>query len=442
MNETLISWEAEEKIIGYLLNPAVKEESKISLLQLAFPEYFSNGKWKFLFDRIRDNKIFDKIVLWDKIKSNGFMYNGMPLSWDDLDNIDDFVTEKEVRSYIEILTDRYQKRTVYDFGREMQAAMLDGTSQFDVALKAYNVLSSMKSSSKIETNQQLLDRVLSERKEDVISTGFKFIDNYIGGYTRGMIITIAGDSGHMKTTLALDKALRMAEMNPKLRIGIFSKEMLAEDLIKKQISRICGIPISKIFAQDYDKEFVRMKMKEVSAWWENRITIINPASFRGVADIAKIQMAQKFDIWFLDFIQMLEFSKQATSSSDYNVQVGQNMRNLQSLALATKSIGVILSQVKKGIEQRPSKRPTVSDIEWSGLIKQLSSYIFFSYYPCKYFGEHKIANKFYYLLGEKTRFAESFTYPMHVNPAYGQFDEIESRDERKASVAALMKLTG
>jgi replicative DNA helicase len=182
-------------------------------------------------------------------------------------------------------------------------------------------------------------------------------------------------------------------------------------------------------------------MMEIEAWRNDRIRIINPNSFSGVADIARIQMTHRFDVWFLDFIQLLEFAKAANNSSDYNIQIGQNMRNLQSLALATKSVGIVLSQVKKGIEHRRVMKPTISDIEWSGLIKQLSSYIFFSYYPGKYYGFNAIPEDHYYLVAEKTRFAESFIYPMKVNPGLGTFQELPEAEDREKMTALLRQIT-
>ena len=118
------------------------------------------------------------------------------------------------------------------------------------------------------------------------------------------------------------------------------------------------------------------------------------------------------------------------------------MRNLQSLALATRSVGIVLSQVKKGIEHRKNKKPTISDIEWSGLIKQLSSYIFFSYYPGKYYGFDVMPDDSYFLMAEKTRFAESFVYPMKVNPGLGIFEEINNPAERTERVNQLRLIVG
>jgi len=435
----LYSFEAEANVMGFFFNPHVEEDKRMQILQLVQPEHFTDTKYIAIYSALKKHQVFDKIVLWDKIKTLDIIKRAK-VEWLDVEQLDDFVDLERIDSYVEILFDRYQKRRLYDFGEEVKNAMVDGENQYEIALKAQSILSHLSERSRLETNQELLEKVFNEDAGDVISTGFKHIDSFIGGLTRGMVVVIGGDSGHMKTTLALEQSFRMAETNPTAKIGIFSKEMTSESLIKKQISRICGIPINKIFSQQYDKDEVYKKMMAVPAWRDNRIKIVNPNLFIGVADIARIQMAQRFDVWFLDFIQLLEFAKSAASSSDYNVQVGQNMRNLQSLALATKSVGIILSQVKKGIEYREAKRPTISDLEWSGLIKQLASYIFFSYYPCKYYGTSKITDERYYLLGEKTRFSETFTYPMKVNPVLGVFTEIDSPSERTELVNELNKL--
>lgn len=428
----LFSWEAEEAVLGFLLNPHISDDDKRQTLHIIDHDYFTDNDYKLLFTLIKKHGIFDKVILKDRV--------GDAIDWRDIESIDTLVTLDTIRSYIEILTDRLQKRKMYDLGKSIQERITKGDSAFDVALETESKIMSLTSRAELDTNQELLDKVLEEKPGDVLSSGYKHIDAFIGGYARGMIITIAGDSGHLKTTLALDKAFRMAERNPKIKVGIFSKEMLATDLMKKQIARICGIPTPLIFSQQYDKEYVRKKMMEVEAWRENRIRIINPNAFHGVSDIAKIQMTHRFDVWFLDFIQLLEFAKSATNSSDYNIQIGQNMRNLQSLALATKSVGVVLSQVKKGIEHRRVMKPTISDIEWSGLIKQLSSYIFFSYYPGKYYGFEAIQDDHYFLVAEKTRFAETFHYPMKVDPGLGVFDEINDSSEREKMTAKLRSI--
>ena len=289
------SYEAEDKILGYLFNPFIELEKKNHVLQLLTTEYFTSRTHSIIFELIKKYSIFDKLVLYDKAQKSLAL---LQVEWRDFELIDEVVTQQEAESYIEILTDKYQRRRIYDFGKSLQEQMVDGTDPYDAALRAQSILMSIGGRVQLETNEELLDRVLKEEARNVIKTGFKAIDNFIGGYARGMLVTIAGDSGHLKTTLALDKAFRMVEANPQARIAIFSKEMLATDLMKKQIARICGIPTSKIFSQDYDKEYVRDKMMSIDAFRENRIRIINPDIFSGVNDIARIQMTHRFDIWF------------------------------------------------------------------------------------------------------------------------------------------------
>lgn len=428
----LFNWEAEEAVLGFLLNQNIDVDEKRQVIQVIDNEYFTHDLHKLLFTTIKEYGVFDKVLLKDRL--------GDKVDIIDIENIDILVPLDSIQSYIEILNDRLHRRKIYGLGKEIQESISRGEDAMSIALRAESKIMSLSSRADLDTNQELLDKVLEEKPGSVLSTGYKHIDAFIGGYARGMIITIAGDSGHLKTTLALDKAFRMAERNPTIKVGIFSKEMLATDLMKKQIARVCGIPTPLIFSQQYDKEFVRKKMMEVEAWRNNRIRIINPNSFHGVSDIAKIQMTYRFDVWFLDFIQLLEFAKTATNSSDYNIQIGQNMRNLQSLALATKSVGIVLSQVKKGIEHRRTMKPTVSDIEWSGLIKQLSSYIFFSYYPGKYYGFEAIPQDHYFLVAEKTRFAETFLYPMQVDPGLGVFHEIDDVSQREKMTAKLRSI--
>ena len=436
MIDNLMSLEAEEKMLGFFFNGFVSRDKKMNLLQVLDVKHFYLEKHKMIFQTIKLWNTFDKIMLWDKLKE----FRNV-LDWkEDIESLDEYITESEAESYVKILSDRYEKRLVYNFAEEIKKALSEGHDQYHVLLRSQEILASINSKAKIESNQELLEKILKEEPSDSISTGYKLIDQYIGGYGRGMVVTIAGDSGHLKTTLAIDKAFRIADSNPKIKVGIFSKEMRAEDLLKKQIARICKIPMPKLLANDYDKEYVKKKMSEVESWRENRIRIINPNSFAGVSDIARIQMTHNFDVWFLDFIQLLEFAKAAATSSDYNVQVGQNMRSLQSLALMTKSVGIVLSQVRKGIEQRKVKKPTVSDIEWSGLIKQLSAYIFFSYYPGKYYGFDTMPADDYFLLGEKTRFAENFIYPMKIQAEYGTFEEIENAAERQKLTSQLRSI--
>jgi replicative DNA helicase len=269
----------------------------------------------------------------------------------------------------------------------------------------------------------------------LVKTGYEVLDFYTGGFTKGNVITIDGDSGHLKTTIAIDMAFRMLDEDPKLRIGIFSKEMLCEELMRKIICRQCRLSMKEVLSRQYSKAEVRKIVAEYEPIASGRLSLVDPYNFSGVSDIAKIQFVHKFDVWFLDFIQLLEFGG-GNSSSDVNVSIMQNMKQLKNLSVNTKTLGIVLSQIKKGVELRRTKIPTVNDLEWSGTIKQLSSYVLISYFPIKYYknqvipGVGTLPKDLYYLLGEKTRFADDLVLPMKVHAEYGLFEEYLDLSQR------------
>lgn len=435
----LYAFEAEEAVLGYLFNPFIPEEERQKALMVSNELFYSNRN-RAIFSAIRFFRQFDKLILWERIRADNIKHeNFREIDWLDLKEISETTTYEEFSSYRKILVDKFQKRRVYLQAQTIMDDILEGKDQLVTALNAALSFGDISTNAHIKTNQELLQNVLDQKDDYVIDTGYDAINKYIGGFTRGNIQILAGDSGHLKTTLALDQAIRIATRNPTFKVGIFSKEMLSEELVQKWMSRELQLPMSKIIRKEYDPKVVKRIMNGLDIFKENRIKFISPDVFRGVSDIVKIQMAEKFDVWYLDYLQLLEFAKSAGTGSDYNVQIAENMKALKQLSVASRSCGILLSQVRKGVELRSIKKPSISDIEWSGLIKQLAQYIFFSYYPCKYYpGDFEINR--YYILGEKTRFASLFTYPLDVNPEFGIFREIDSHDERVERVDELRRI--
>jgi len=218
----LTALEAEYAIIGFLLNPLEKPLDKTQLLQTIDIDNFADPKARIFIDFIKRYEIFNKILLWEKSK-NSPKIKAAAIEYYDIENIDDFVTLKEAETYLTIVMDKAEKRDLYYLGKKLQEAMAQGEDQFETALKAQNQLMSLSSKIKLEDNASILKRVLEEKMEDTITTGYDLLDNHIGGYPRGSLITIAGESGHLKTTFALDEAFKMVEKIGILRL-VFSRK--------------------------------------------------------------------------------------------------------------------------------------------------------------------------------------------------------------------------
>ena len=430
---SLISFEAEEGVLGYLLNSFIDVEDKEHALLVLYPELFANPTAEKIFNVIKEQKTFDKIALMEYLGSRK-----IPIDWIDVENMSEMTTEKEFDSYLKIIEDKCQKRKLWYAADDMIKKLENGEDHHDLALRMMDFLANIGTNYKLKSNEEILESAINDIGSQIIKSGYQVLDMATGGFTRGTVITIGGDSGHMKTTLAIDMAFRMLEEDDKIRIGIFSKEMLSEELMRKIICRQCNLSMQQILTQQFDKTTIRKILMDYEPLRNNRLVLIDPSNFSRVGDIAKIQFAHKFDVWFLDFIQLLDFpmSRGGDPSSAMNASVMQNMKELKSLSVSTKTLGVILSQLKKGVELRRSKIPTVGDLEWSGTIKQLSSYVFLSYYPMKYYnvqtipGLGVVPKDLYYILGEKTRFSSDLRVPMKVNAEFGKFEEYLKLEQR------------
>src|SRR4030067_1463576 len=152
----LFSWEAEEAVLGFLLNPLIKIDDKRQIIQVIDTEYFTNDKYQLLFTTIKDNRIFDKILLKDRL--------GESIDIIDIENIDMLVTPTEIQSYIEILLDRLHRRKIYALGKEIQDSIAKGHDAFDTALRAESKIMSLTSRAELDTNQELLQQVLEEKQ--------------------------------------------------------------------------------------------------------------------------------------------------------------------------------------------------------------------------------------------------------------------------------------
>ena len=69
----------------------------------------------------------------------------------------------------------------------------------------------------------------------------------------------------------------------------------------------------------------------------------------------------------IDYLQLIRTDRRMENK---NVEVREITRSLKELARDTNSPVYLLSQLSRGVEQRQSKRPMMSDIRDSGNIEQ------------------------------------------------------------------------
>ncbi|MEX0919148.1 MAG: replicative DNA helicase [Parcubacteria group bacterium] len=216
-----------------------------------------------------------------------------------------------------------------------------------------------------------------------VPTGFKSLDDILGGFQNSDLIILAARPSVGKTALALDIARRTA-FEHQTPVGIFSLEMSADQLVDRVVAAHSRTDASVI------RKGVRV---QTGTWREDVFKNIRDAlddlsrtpifiddqpgntimKMRSAARKLKIEKGLKLLI--VDYLQLM--SPSSTRASDSLVQqVTEISRSLKHLARELNIPVVALSQLSRNIETRGGK-PKLSDLRDSGSIEQDADLVMF-----------------------------------------------------------------
>jgi replicative DNA helicase len=210
------------------------------------------------------------------------------------------------------------------------------------------------------------------------TTGFEALDRRTTGFNSGDLIIIAARPAMGKTALVLNMALKNVEAGK--GVIFFSLEMPAEQLMLRMLSAKTSIPLQNLRKGDMDDQqwtnlsgaFDDLNTKKLFVDDGGSINI-NQLRAR-VRKLAQNE-ANNIKLVIIDYLQLM----QGTGNKDRHQEVSDISRGLKMLAREMKIPIIALSQLNRGLENRPDKRPMLSDLRESGAIEQDADIIMFVY---------------------------------------------------------------
>jgi replicative DNA helicase len=190
---------------------------------------------------------------------------------------------------------------------------------------------------------------------------------------------VANDICVHNTSFAMNIAEYIA-IKQKLPVAVFSMEMSSEELAMRLISTTSQVPLQNVRSGRLNDEDWRRISNVLSLLSDTRLFVDDTPSLSPAEVLARarrLSMEQgQLGLIVIDYLQLMQIPN---SKENRTTEVSEISRSLKGLAKELKVPVVALSQLNRSLEQRPDKRPRMSDLRESGSIEQDADIIVFIY---------------------------------------------------------------
>jgi replicative DNA helicase len=443
--------EAERSVLGALVshNEALHKALE---MKLEARDFYADSHQKlyeiilYLFER---NQPIDLITLASQLKDRGW-YEQVGGSVTLTEIFQDCFSVGHIAAYVEIIKNKAILRRIINTTSEITAKAVKGVSETEPFLDEIErmvfEISESKSGSHSTSlrdiffsNLQTIEN-MALRKSDVIGlpTGFRDFDRLTGGLRGGQLMILAARPSMGKTSMFLSICQNVVTHDPKAVVQVFSLEMSKDELGFRLLSGSTKIPASKIKVGNLstvDWPKLLNSSNELSA---SKIQIDDSAGL-SVLDIKArcrriLAKEKRLDLIVVDYLQLMKGSKASQrGDSTREREVSEISRSLKSLSKELKVPVIALSQLNRSLENRPNKRPLLSDLRESGSIEADADIVAFIHREEVYNKETEdkgIAE----LILAKHRAGPTGTVRLGWLPEYTLFTNLESQQVRRLAV--------
>ena len=213
-----------------------------------------------------------------------------------------------------------------------------------------------------------------------VATGFTDLDRYTSGFQEGDLVVIAGRPSMGKTALALNIAEHIA-LALKMPVAVFSMEMGATQLAMRLMGSVGRIDqqnvrTGRLTNDDWERLSGALGRLNDAPLHIDETPALNALELRARARRLSRQYGGKLGAIVVDYLQLM----QAVGDGENRAtEISEISRSLKALAKELKVPVMALSQLNRSLEQRPNKRPVMSDLRESGAIEQDADVILFIY---------------------------------------------------------------
>ena len=212
-----------------------------------------------------------------------------------------------------------------------------------------------------------------------IPTGFTDLDRMTSGLQEGDLVIVAGRPSMGKTAFSINIGEHVA-METGMPVLVFSMEMGGAQLAMRMLGSVGRLDQNRLRTGRLNNEDWPRLTHAIQKLNDTQIYIdetpaLTPVELRARAR-RQARMCGKLGLIVVDYLQLMSSNSQGENRA---TEISEISRNLKGLAKELNCPVIALSQLNRSLEQRPNKRPIMSDLRESGAIEQDADLILFIY---------------------------------------------------------------
>ena len=272
-------------------------------------------------------------------------------------------TAANVSVYIDLMVEQAKLAKLQGMALELAGAVTLEDAQKLVG-RANRILGGRPGVKIVTMEQGLLDFYERQRTPaNLVPWGLERVDGTLR-CEYGDFVVLGGYPSAGKTALSLQLAWTQAKDK---RVGYFSLETKPEKMIDRTVTAVCGVDFGRIKAHKLEEGDWREIEYRSTAMVGRKLEIIHAGGL-SVVDIQALALAGRYDIIYVDYLQLVAADDRRRSDFEQVTQISKDLHTMAQTTGITVCALSQLSRPQKGGEQE--KAPGLHSLRQSGQIEQ------------------------------------------------------------------------
>ena len=386
------SIDAEQSVLGAML---IEKNVISEVAEILTADDFYRESHRLVFDAIvslySENEAADFVTVTEYLKKTGNLEKAGGIAFvSSLPNLVPIASNAVY--YAKIVREKSQLRGLIRVGTEIVGSAYEDNDDVDTLMDnaEKRILSvTSKHSSRdfvpmhdilIDTFERIQKRAETKGSLTGLASGFIDLDNLTSGFQKSDLILVAARPSMGKTAFTLNIATYVA-IHGREPVAFFSLEMSKEQLVYRMLAAEGAIDSSKLRTADLtDDDFTNL----VAAADRLNKAPIYIDDTPGITDMElrykarRLKAEHGLSLVVLDYIQLMQGGGRKNGDNRQQ-EISEISRSLKALARELDVPVIALSQLSRGVEARPSKKPMLSDLRESGSLEQDADIVMFLY---------------------------------------------------------------